>query len=155
MKTSWADHIIRFNNNERIGKEWVDRDEILLVKSWLNCTHKSAVGTRAQKKKKINKNILWQSIGLGSLEESIGHFIIICEWCATDPLDQKNLSLYMHLHTFFFFPGKLLVKYLPAPNWMRMSINSCFGDGFILPIPTAKGLKGYYSSQRLNLIRLD
>ena len=83
-----------------IGKELVDGDEILL--KCLNGAHKSAVDTGAQQKStKINKNILWQPTGLWGLQGSIGHLIIICEFCATGPLYQKNAGSYMHSHKHF------------------------------------------------------
>lgn len=39
---------VRFNDNQCLGKEFVDWDEIPLVRSWLNGNHRLAIGTRAQ-----------------------------------------------------------------------------------------------------------
>lgn len=128
MKNSLADHIIRFNNNECIRKELVDWDDILLVKSWLNCTHKSAVGIRAQQKS--IKNILWQPNSLWSLQGSTGR--LICAFCATVHYVRKFKFIYAFAHILFFL-GELVVKYLPAPNWMRVPANACFGEGFHSP----------------------
>ena len=66
----------------------------------VSCEYKNSTKlNRNQEKHSMATNWLMELLG------STGHLIIICEFCATDPLYQKNLHLYMHLHThtFFFF----------------------------------------------------
>lgn len=76
---------------------------------------------------------------------STGHLIIICEFCATETLYQKNLHLYTHLHTHFFFLESWWLNIYQHPTGKYEAVCKhlpCSGRGFILPIPTVTGLKG-------------
>lgn len=146
MKNRLANHIIWFNNvcigndvfnNECIGKELVDWDEILL--KWLNCTHKSAVNTRAQKKKKNSVATNWLMEFTRKYWTSYYYLWILCY---RSFISEKFTFINAFTHTLFFLESWLLSIYQHPTEWGCLQTPPPLGEGFCSPHSHCHRVKG-------------